>query len=160
MHLRVSDPGFQPLSSAWLAALALAASYLPAGGGGVEGGGRTGSLWNEWGVAAAGAGLVAASAGAYVFLYLSLAAQITGGARGHRESPNPRLTAHEAPAVAWVSFACTFEDCSAGDDTTSTVPPVSAHMNAPQARIYTLCCFELHTRRYALDALASRATRS
>lgn len=78
MHLRVSDPDFQPLSNAWLGALASAAAYLPAGGGG-GGEGAGGSLvWSDSGVAAAGAGLVVASAVAYLFLFSALAAQITG----------------------------------------------------------------------------------
>jgi hypothetical protein len=78
MHLRVSDPGFQPLSSAWLGALASAAAHLPAAGVGGGEGVWGGLVWSESGVAAAGAGLVAASAVAYLFLASSLAAQITG----------------------------------------------------------------------------------
>lgn len=79
MHLRVSDPEFQPLSNAWLGALASTAAYLPAGGGGRSGEvAWAGLVWSDLGVAAVGAGLVVASAVAYLFLFSALAAQITG----------------------------------------------------------------------------------
>ena len=75
MHLRVSDPRFAPLASPWLGALAVASALLPEGG---EGGAWGDAALSAPAVATVGVGLVAAGVVAYVLLFSSLVAQITG----------------------------------------------------------------------------------
>ena len=73
MHLRVADPEFKPLSSAYGAAYAALAACVPAAAGiGGSGG------WSEGGLAATCAALVLAVMWEYAALFSTLAAQLTG----------------------------------------------------------------------------------
>lgn len=71
MHLRVSDPNFNPLSSIYLSAYVAGATLVPAAAGGELG-------WSERGLAAAGTSLVLGALWEYASTFTSLASQITG----------------------------------------------------------------------------------
>ena len=74
MHLRVADPDFKPLSSAYGAAYVALAACVPAAAG--RNGGSGG--WSEGGLAATCAALILAVMWEYAALFSTLAAQLTG----------------------------------------------------------------------------------
>ena len=78
MHLRVADPEFGPLSSAYCSAYVALAACVPAAAGAGDGAGAGSSAWTEEGLAATCAALVLAAMWEYAALFSTLVAQLTG----------------------------------------------------------------------------------
>jgi phosphatidylglycerophosphate synthase len=78
MHLRVADPEFGPLSSAYCSAYVALAACVPAAAGAGDGAGAGSRAWTEGGLAATCAALVLAVMWEYAALFSTLAAQLTG----------------------------------------------------------------------------------
>ena len=78
MHLRVADPEFGPLSSAYCSAYVALAACVPAAAGAGDGAGAGSRAWTEEGLAATCAALVLAVMWEYAALFSTLAAQLTG----------------------------------------------------------------------------------
>lgn len=77
MHLRVADPEFNPLSSAYCSAYVALAACVPAAAG-VSNASGNGNGWSEGGLAATCAALILAVMWEYAALFSTLAAQLTG----------------------------------------------------------------------------------
>ena len=78
MHLRVADPEFGPLSSAYCSAYVALAACVPAAAGAGDGAGAGSRAWTEEGLAATCAALVLAAMWEYAALFSTLVAQLTG----------------------------------------------------------------------------------
>jgi hypothetical protein len=77
MHLRVADPEFNPLSSAYCSAYVALAACVPAAAG-VSNASGNGNGWSEEGLAATCEALILAVMWEYAALFSTLAAQLTG----------------------------------------------------------------------------------